>query len=89
MRTIAVSETAYSMIRAQWVRQRKRGATELTFREWCTQLLTMSVRDCIVCGCTDDDACDEGCSWVSYDLCSACVVRTPARSESEVEGARA
>lgn len=28
---------------------------------------------CRVCGCTDDQACEGGCYWVSYDLCSACV----------------
>lgn len=35
---------------------------------------------CIVCGCTDDDGCDGGCSWVEaesgmaeYDLCTQCV----------------
>ena len=27
---------------------------------------------CRVCGCTNDNACDEGCSWIEYDLCSAC-----------------
>jgi hypothetical protein len=29
---------------------------------------------CRVCGCTDDHACPEGCSWVDRDhtLCSAC-----------------
>ena len=32
---------------------------------------------CIVCGCTDSDACDGGCSWIEVDraagtgLCSA------------------
>jgi hypothetical protein len=31
------------------------------------------VRACRVCGCTDDAACEEGCSWVEADLCSACV----------------
>lgn len=32
---------------------------------------------CRACGCTDESACDEGCSWVSVEqrsrpLCSAC-----------------
>lgn len=31
------------------------------------------VRSCRVCGCTDDRACDGGCSWVDLDLCSACI----------------
>lgn len=30
------------------------------------------VRTCRECGCTDDHACDGGCSWVADDLCSAC-----------------
>jgi hypothetical protein len=30
---------------------------------------------CVVCGCTQFNACDEGCSWVMREpwLCSACV----------------
>lgn len=29
---------------------------------------------CRICGCTDDNACEGGCSWVNKDhtLCSAC-----------------
>lgn len=27
---------------------------------------------CRVCGCTDELACDEGCSWREPDFCSAC-----------------
>jgi hypothetical protein len=27
---------------------------------------------CSVCGCTDDDACEDGCWWVKPNLCSAC-----------------
>ena len=29
------------------------------------------VRECRVCGCTDNQACEGGCSWVEADLCSA------------------
>lgn len=29
-------------------------------------------RSCRVCGCTDLNACEGGCSWVDEDLCSAC-----------------
>lgn len=29
-------------------------------------------RKCRVCGCTEDNACEGGCSWVEDDLCSAC-----------------
>ncbi|MFA5376408.1 MAG: hypothetical protein WC455_11745 [Dehalococcoidia bacterium] len=28
---------------------------------------------CVVCGCTDDRACQEGCFWIARGLCSACV----------------
>lgn len=33
---------------------------------------------CAVCGCTDDHACEGGCSWVCDDppVCSACVEGT-------------
>ncbi|MHB1681619.1 MAG: hypothetical protein ACYCYO_02145 [Bacilli bacterium] len=31
-------------------------------------------RTCLVCGCTDDHACEGGCFWVAHDLCSACMV---------------
>jgi hypothetical protein len=27
---------------------------------------------CRECGCTDERACEGGCSWVEEDLCSAC-----------------
>jgi hypothetical protein len=33
---------------------------------------------CRVCGCTEDNACDEGCCWVEPDLCSACAMPGPA-----------
>ncbi len=32
---------------------------------------------CRGCGCTDDEACPEGCWWVEPDLCSSCRA-TPA-----------
>lgn len=30
---------------------------------------------CRVCGCTDERACEGGCSWVEPDLCSQCQLR--------------
>jgi hypothetical protein len=39
----------------------------------------MAERSCLVCGCTDERACPEGCGWVhdqrggTYDVCSRCV----------------
>jgi hypothetical protein len=32
---------------------------------------------CRVCGCTDNDACEEGCYWVEADLCSSCAGERP------------
>lgn len=40
----------------------------------------MEDRACRVCGCTEDNACEGGCSWVEEDLCSAC-----ADDEKETE----
>lgn len=28
---------------------------------------------CSVCGCSQNDACAEGCGWAAEDLCTACV----------------
>lgn len=28
------------------------------------------LRACGVCGCTEDNACEDDCSWVAEDLCS-------------------
>jgi len=50
------------------------------------------VRRCGVCGCTDDHACQGGCSWVSPDLCSRCAWTpvkdsdVPARAAGGVVG---
>lgn len=30
------------------------------------------IKQCRVCGCTDDKACPGGCCWVEDDLCSQC-----------------
>lgn len=39
---------------------------------------------CRRCGCTDNAACEEGCSWEELDLCSRCAlrVRGPAYARS-------
>ena len=34
-----------------------------------------AARKCRVCGCTEHNACDGGCSWVEEDLCSSCAGR--------------
>ena len=38
----------------------------------CDPELKPAVRRCRVCGCTQNHACEGGCWWVEYDLCSAC-----------------
>jgi len=50
---------------------------------------------CRKCGCTEDKACDGGCSWVEPDLCSACAEKTPppvaappAKRPRKAKGAR-
>jgi hypothetical protein len=36
---------------------------------------------CRVCGCTELDACEGGCSWVERDLCSRCWELSPERAK--------
>lgn len=40
-------------------------------------------RTCRDCGCTENNACEGGCSWVAYDLCSECLAPKILLSESE------
>lgn len=35
-------------------------------------------RKCRACGCTDNQACREGCAWVESDLCSTCIEQSVA-----------
>lgn len=44
---------------------------------------------CVRCGCTDDEACPGGCSWVAggmVDVCSACAGPEPVLLEGCVCG---
>lgn len=34
--------------------------------------LRHTVRTCSTCGCTQTRACQGGCSWIDFDLCSRC-----------------
>ena len=43
-------------------------------RDGPSRVLTVSVRRCRICRCTDDRACPGGCWWVGPTLCSACEV---------------
>ena len=36
-------------------------------------LAALGIQACRVCGCTNEMACEGGCSWVEDDLCSECV----------------
>lgn len=36
------------------------------------QALQLTPQRCLRCGCTDDRACEEGCCWVTPQLCSSC-----------------
>jgi ParB/RepB/Spo0J family partition protein len=40
------------------------------------------VERCRVCGCTDEDGCEGGCSWVGESLCSACARSTTVASDA-------
>lgn len=35
------------------------------------------LRACRVCGCTSAAACEGGCWWAEYDLCTSCVPAPP------------
>ena len=30
------------------------------------------IDECLCCGCTQNNACEGGCSWITPDLCSSC-----------------
>lgn len=44
-----------------------------------------TVRTCRICGCTDDNACEGGCTWVEDDLCSNCINQTTEETGTETE----
>lgn len=51
------------------------GANEFAFSE----ALRRVIRDhlppdvCMLCGCTEHEACEGGCTWVELNVCSSCV----------------
>jgi hypothetical protein len=72
---------------AQWIRSvRNDGVVEDTFKDReeiehaqrelgrvAHDLLKLAgIRACRLCGCSEEDACDGGCSWAGPELCSAC-----------------
>lgn len=62
MKAIAVVEVAAQELHADRVRREHGGLP----------LPTLDVGKCSACNCTDQAACDGGCSWVKLDLCSRC-----------------
>jgi hypothetical protein len=53
------------------------------------ELGARSFRRCRVCGCSELDACEDGCGWAAEDLCTACIEKTeePARTAMRCVGA--
>jgi len=45
--------------------------TELV-EQRCLAAAILRIRCCHSCGCTDTQPCEEGCWWMTDDLCSAC-----------------
>lgn len=50
-----------------------------------TETAETAKQACRVCGCTDDNPCPEGCSWVEPDLCSTCADKAKAAAEPQPE----
>lgn len=47
------------------------------------------LRACVICGCTDLEACPQGCSWFTrpgdrIQICSACVVKAVENASGKV-----
>lgn len=49
----------------------------------------VTARECRYCGCTDDNACAGGCSWVADDVCSSCLRGNHAGDEVAADVANA
>lgn len=49
----------------------KQGLFEVEDRHFSAPYVLAGPR-CRICGCTNDNACPEGCSWIEPDLCSSC-----------------
>ena len=41
-------------------------------------------RECRICGCTQYNACEDGCYWVTDDLCSQCAKKDRIRKKDYV-----
>jgi len=64
-----------------WSEFWKKGAIQIELAEQTT--LTQTGRTCLICGCTDSNACEGGCEWLRFeevlhgtpDICSKCITR--------------
>ncbi len=61
-----------------WVREIRdeciESGTPFFFKHWGEWIVPEDgAQSCKVCGCTQNNACDGGCSWVRPDLCSSCI----------------
>lgn len=41
--------------------------------------------ECRICGCTQNNACPEGCYWVEKNLCSVCAINMETIQEEGEE----
>ena len=56
------------------------------FKSWGEYVVPEDgARSCRVCGCTENNACDEGCWWVEEDLCSSCVGKKAPEGDRPVK----
>lgn len=61
-------------------RRRPLSETQLVDAENLERLLDLVDRRdpaCVVCGCTEDRPCPDGCGWVMPGWCSSCADRLP------------
>lgn len=54
----------------EWVNSVHRLSAE--FRHPAEGGISALPRQCRICGCSENHACEGGCWWVEYDLCSSC-----------------
>jgi protein gp37 len=56
------------------------------FKSWGEYVVPEDgARACRVCGCTENNACDEGCWWVEEDLCSSCIGKKTPEGDRPVK----
>jgi ferredoxin len=50
----------------------------------CFDGIEINLDKCIMCGCTEDHACEEGCYWILPGLCSVCAEKMMAFTLSKI-----